>query len=51
MNEREMIIAILNRIGAEYHILDDNTLDICGIGYDRGISIEFDADNKIIEII
>lgn len=51
MNEREMIISILDRIGAEYHIFDDNSINLYGMGYDWEIIIEFDADNKIIEII
>lgn len=51
MNELEVIINILNRIGATYEMCDDGSLEIHGCGYDRGINIEFNERNQVVEII
>ena len=50
MNELELIINILNRIGADYDICADGTLDIHGCWYDRTINLEFDENNQVVEI-
>lgn len=50
MNELEVIIGILDRIGATYKVCTDGSLEIYG-GYDRSINIEFDERNQVVEII
>lgn len=51
MSEREMIISILKRAGVDYEICADGTLEIYGGGHDRSINLEFDEENKLVEII
>lgn len=51
MNELEIIIGILDRIGATYDICDDGSVEIYGGGFDRGINIEFNERNQVVEII
>ena len=51
MNELEVIIRILDRIGATYDVCADGTLEIYGGGYDRSINLEFDERNLVVEII
>ena len=51
MNEKKMIISILKRAGVDYEICADGTLEIYGGGYDRSINLEFDEENKLVEIV
>jgi hypothetical protein len=50
MNELEVIIGILERIGATYDVCADGTLEIYG-GGNRSINLEFDERNQVVEII
>ena len=50
MNEAEVIIGILDRIGATYDACADGTLEIYG-GGNRSINLEFDERNQVVEII
>ena len=50
MNEAEVIIGILDRIGAAYDVCADGTLEIYGSG-NRSINLEFDERNQVVEII
>ena len=50
MNELEVIIDILDRIGATYDVCADGTLEIYG-GCNRSINLEFDERNQVVEII
>ena len=50
MNELEVIIGILDRIGAPYDVCADGTLEIYG-GGNRSINLEFDERNQVVEII
>ena len=50
MNELEVIIGILDRIGATYDVCADGTLEIYG-GGNRSINLEFDERNQVVEII
>lgn len=51
MNELEVIIDILDRIGASYEVCADGSLEIYGSGYDRAINLEFNERNQVVEII
>lgn len=51
MNELEVIVGILDRIGATYEVCNDGSLEIYGGGYDRSINIEFNEKNQVVEII
>lgn len=51
MNELEIIIDILDRIGANYEVCDDGSLEIHGGGCDRSINLEFNERNQVVEII
>ena len=50
MNELEVIIDILDRIGATYDVCADGTLKIYG-GGNRSINLEFEERNQVVEII
>lgn len=49
MTEKFMFIAMLNRIGQEWKLCDDGSIEICA-GWDRCLSFEFDDKENLKEI-